>query len=236
MVTRFTTTSFTSKTIAEPGRPPWLPRIKRSHPHPLTPTILCWSIATSAPGNCIPPYWTVDYSPMDRILAKIRAALPTDLPRLLELSGQWADERITRNYGADTADDLNRRLGECSLVAEVGGQVVGFVLGQIKSTKGDELVEGVLDDRPDYLEVQNLYVTSEHRGRGISTKLMEQVIFRSAEIDATNSLVYSANRDYISTARFYEKLGYQMWHIHMTRKGQTRSCREHPIPKETPDE
>ena len=155
---------------------------------------------------------------MDRILAKIRAALPADLPRLLELSGQWADERITRNYGVDTADELRHRLGECSLVAEVEGQVVGFVLGQIKSTKGDELVEGVLDDRPDYLEVQDLYVTAEHRGCGIGTKLMEEVIFRSAEIGVTNSLVYSANRDYISTARFYEKLGYQMWHIHMTRK------------------
>ena len=155
---------------------------------------------------------------MDESAATIRPAEEGDLPGVAELCRRWAGENVTRNYRPDTAEQLRERLGECFLVAELAGRVVGFVIGEIRSTANNEFVEGVLDDEPAYLEVQDLYVASDHRGRGLGGRLMRTLLDHAAATGATGSLVYSANRDYLRTARFYEKLGYQMWHIHMTRK------------------
>ncbi len=134
------------------------------------------------------------------------------------LCGQWEDENLTKNYRADTAGGLGTRLSEYFLVAEVGNRVVGFVIGEIKPTRGNEFVEGILDDKPSYLEVQDLYVAPEHRNRGIGTELMKELLASATKGGVRNSLAYSANRDYQRTAEFYEKMGYEMWHIHMTRK------------------
>ncbi len=147
----------------------------------------------------------------------VRCAAAGDLPEIAGLCEQWAAERITRGYRADTAADLAGRLGECFLVAEKGGRVVGFVIAQIRPTAGNEFVEGVLDDKPAYLEVQDLYVKADLRGRGIGTALMRHLLAVAEARNVDGSLVYSANRDYVRTARFYEGLGYSMWHIHMTR-------------------
>ena len=155
---------------------------------------------------------------MDESAATIRPAGEGDLPGVAEMCQAWADENLTRNYRPDTPEELRERLGECFLVAELAGQVVGFAIGQIRPTAGNEFVEGVLDDEPAYLEVQDLYVAPDRRGRGLGGRLMRTLLDHAAATGATGSLVYSANRDYLRTARFYEKLGYQMWHIHMTRK------------------
>ena len=148
----------------------------------------------------------------------IRPAEPTDVPGVAALCRQWAAEGLTRNYRADTEEELSRRLGECFLVAESCGSIVGFAIGAIRSTEANEFVEGVLDDQPLYLEVQDVYVAAGRRGRGIGASLMRELIAGARTRGVTNSLVYSANRDYLRTARFYEKLGYGMWHIHMTRR------------------
>jgi len=150
----------------------------------------------------------------------IRQATETDLPGVAALCLQWAAEGLTRNYRADTVDELRKRLGECCLVAEVDGQVIGFVIGELRSTAGNEFVEGVLDDAAAYLEVQDLYVAPGHRGRGVGTLLMRHLLQIADNRGISGSLVYSANRDYARTARFYESLGYDMWHIHMTRGGR----------------
>ena len=152
----------------------------------------------------------------------IRPAMPADLPAVVALCRHWAAEKLTRNYRADTVEELHKRLGECFLVAEQAGQVMGFVIGEIKSTAGDEFVEGVLDDAPAYLEVQDLYVAPKCRQRGIGKALMRGVLESASQRGVNNSLVYSGNRDYARIAHFYEELGYEMWHIHMTRRGSSR--------------
>ncbi len=149
---------------------------------------------------------------------RIREATIDDLPAIAELCQQWEAESITRNYRADPVEKLRDRLGRCFLVAESADCMMGFVIGEVRATKGNECVEGVLDDKPSYLEVQDIYVAVNCRCRGIGTALMKELLGRAARDNAGGSLVYSANRDYVRTAKFYEKLGYEMWHIHMTRK------------------
>jgi ribosomal protein S18 acetylase RimI-like enzyme len=148
----------------------------------------------------------------------IREALCGDLPSVADLCRQWAAENLTRGYRADSEEELAPRLGDCFLVAAAVGRIVGFVIGQIKPTKDNEFVEGVLDDRPSYLEVQDLYVAQGLRSRGIGTRLLTELLARAKKAGVGNSLVYSANRDYRRTAAFYEKVGFEMWHIHMTRR------------------
>jgi len=148
----------------------------------------------------------------------IREAQVSDLIAVAQLCKSWEAEETTRNYRADTAAGLRKRLGECFLVAESAGEVIGFVIGEVKATKGNEFVKGVLDDQPSYLEVQDLYVAQPHRDGGIGTALAKELLARAAKRGVRNSLVYSANRDYRRTGEFYEKLGYEMWHVHMTRR------------------
>ncbi len=149
----------------------------------------------------------------------IRSAETADLPAVLDLLDRWAKEGITRGLCPDGRSELQARLSDIFLVATRADEIVGFAIGQIRSTANNEFVEGVLDDQPQYLELQDLYVVPFCRGRGVGTALAETLLARAAESGVANSLVYSANRDYVRTARFYEKLGYQMWHIHMTRRG-----------------
>lgn len=152
--------------------------------------------------------------------ASVRQAAEGDLPGVAELCRVWESEGITRHYRADRVEELRKRLGECFLVAELNGRVIGFVIGEIRSTANNEFVEGVLDTAPLYLEVQDLYVSPGHRGQGVGTTLMRRLLEVARGRGVEDSLVYSANRDYVRTARFYEKFGYDMWHIHMTRGGR----------------
>lgn len=152
--------------------------------------------------------------------AVVRQALESDLAEVARLCGVWESEGITRGYRADRVEELRKRLGECFLVAVLGGEVIGFVIGEIRSTANNEFVEGVLDTAPSFLEVQDLYVAASYRGKGVGTMLMRKVLEAAGGRGVEESLVYSANRDYLRTARFYEKLGYDMWHIHMTRGGR----------------
>jgi GNAT superfamily N-acetyltransferase len=72
-------------------------------------------------------------------------------------------------------------------------------------------------DDSEYLEIQDLYLLPDHRDRGLGTKLVNTLLGIGRENGLQRSLVYSANRDYVRTALFYEKLGFRMWHIFLTR-------------------
>ena len=59
-------------------------------------------------------------------------------------------------------------------------------------------------------------VRPKHRRQGIGKKLIEIVLAQARKNGIQRSMVYSANKDYISTASFYENCGFKMWHIFMT--------------------
>ena len=130
----------------------------------------------------------------------VRPAQHDDLQKVATLCAQWRQEGVTRGYRNDSRDELAARLGPCFLVAECSGDLIGFMIGEIRSKTDNELVEGVLDDQPEYLEVQDLYVSPLHRRNGVGEALMKDLLARAAKLGAPQSLVYSANRDYLRTA------------------------------------
>jgi GNAT superfamily N-acetyltransferase len=149
----------------------------------------------------------------------IRIVKVGDLPAIRALCEQWQVEKITRNYRADTEPELTLRLDDFFLVAELGGQVIAFIIAQIKPIAGDDIADGAFESGPQrYLEVQDLYVQQQHRNRGVGSALVAEMCSRAASRGVRCSMVYSANDDYVRTARFYEKCGFRMWHIFMTRE------------------
>src|SRR5262245_29075977 len=75
---------------------------------------------------------------------------------------------------------LEGRMSEFFLVAEEEGRVIGFVIGARGPVDvvGRELARESFGEGVAYLEVQELHVAAECRGRGVGTRLMEAVLER----------------------------------------------------------
>jgi ribosomal protein S18 acetylase RimI-like enzyme len=149
----------------------------------------------------------------------IRVALPADLPAVASMCQRWQSENNTRNYRAEQVAELTLRLGEFFLLGELAGEIVAFIIAQVKPVAGDDIADGAFQTLPEkYLEVQDLYVLPEHRNRGMGSAMVGDLYVRAKARGLTCSMVYSANLDYVRAARFYEKCGFRMWHIFLTRE------------------
>ena len=87
----------------------------------------------------------------------------------------------------------------CILVAEVDGNVVGYLLGHV-----DE-AQPIYQKRRHAL-ISDLYVQSDHRRQGLATKLVEEAFafFREKEVDHVRMNVLKANE---AAHAFWEKQG-----------------------------
>ena len=144
----------------------------------------------------------------------IRKCRPSDLPDVQPLFDDLYSEQ--EHHEQQT---LAERMSEFFLVAEEGGHIIGFAVGQRREAVNlkDEMGKDAFPNDSEYLEVQDLYVVPDRRGRGLGTKLMKALLDRARQRGLNRSMVYSANADYARIAHFYEKLGYRMWHIFMTK-------------------
>ncbi len=114
------------------------------------------------------------------------------------------DERISGSYRPETWE---RRIGyylrrdpDAALVAEVGEQVVGFMLGEVRSG------EFGLEEATGWIEV--LGVDPDHRGRAIGRHLATAMLthFRSLGATSVRTLV---NEDMKGIEKFFVSLGFE---------------------------
>ncbi len=114
------------------------------------------------------------------------------------------DEKIGGQYRPDYWERrityFLRRDPEASLVAEFNGEVVGFMLGEIRA--GDF----GLDEATGWIEV--LGVDPDHRGKAIGRRLADQMLthFRRREAKNVRTLVHQ-ERDDLSS--FFGALGFE---------------------------
>jgi GNAT superfamily N-acetyltransferase len=144
----------------------------------------------------------------------IRRAQEEDLGTVAALYRRWEAEGITWGLTAESAENLRTKLGPFFLVAERGGQIVGFVAGQVHQASAappDNLA--VFPGGADYLEVEDLYVVEHARRAGIGTRLVEGVLEAARRQGIERSTVFSATKDTTKITRFYERLGYRPWGI-----------------------
>jgi GNAT superfamily N-acetyltransferase len=127
---------------------------------------------------------------------------------------QWEAEGITWGLTAETVADLRAKLNPFFLVAELGGEIVGFVAGRVRrayAAPPDNLA--VFPGGATYLEVEDLYVVEHARRAGIGTRLVERVLAAARGQGIKHSTVFSATKDTAQISRFYERFGYRPWGV-----------------------
>jgi GNAT superfamily N-acetyltransferase len=90
------------------------------------------------------------------------------------------------------------------LVAEIRGEIAGFVVGTVRVTTPDEELEAPPTKRG---RVEELYVRSGHRSSGVGQSLMSEIEkwFRTEGCDVLRVEVFAPND---RARKFYERLGY----------------------------
>ena len=120
--------------------------------------------------------------------------------------------------GKEDIEPLSERIGEYCLVALKKDTVVGLLVAEVISTESmvTEIGRDAFPGEKKYLEIQELIILPKQRSKGIGSMLIEAVLKKAKENGIRRSMVYSSNQNYVETAKFYEKNGFNMWHIFMT--------------------
>jgi ribosomal protein S18 acetylase RimI-like enzyme len=130
---------------------------------------------------------------------KIRALDTADIGDVVAI-----DEKISGEYRPDVWDRriayYLRRDPDAALVAEAGGQVVGFMLGEVRAG------EFGLEEPTGWIEV--LGVDPSFRGKAIGRRLADAMLehFRSVDVAAVRTLVDEKAGD---IAGFFASLGFE---------------------------
>jgi ribosomal protein S18 acetylase RimI-like enzyme len=142
----------------------------------------------------------------------IRAAAKTDISRIAELQRQLSKEESIYGFAAETAEQI--AASEYLLVAETGGEIIGFIAGKICVSEG----LAVIPAGAKYIEIENLYVAPPHRKQGAGGRLVDELLALGRRETAAYALLYSAARDIHGILKFYERHEFQSWSVQMFQK------------------
>jgi ribosomal protein S18 acetylase RimI-like enzyme len=130
----------------------------------------------------------------------VRSLSELDLDGIVRIA-----EKTRGRYEPDLWEDrvtyYLRRAPEGSLVAEVGGEVVGFMLGDIRSG------EFGIEERSGWIEV--LGVDPDAGGRGVGRALAEEMLarYRKAGVTVVRTLV---DQSMPEVDAFFTRLGFEL--------------------------
>ena len=131
----------------------------------------------------------------------LRPATPEDLPALLALSKEWAEEEITYGY-APTGEE---QFASCRCwAAEIDGEVVGYAAGGAKTAPRHTDIQQAGDR---YFELEELYVRPDFRNRGLGRLLLERVEKDARQDGLAQLMLGAANRDHAPLLHFYLREG-----------------------------
>lgn len=142
---------------------------------------------------------------------KIRKCEQKDIDNVLKLQVQWKNEDITYGFVPGSMEYLMDKLGEYFFVAEEDNEIVGFVYGTIHDAK--EMA--IFSDGQKYIEIDDIYICSGHRGNGAGSALLKTILETAKANNIEKSYIYSATKDIDSIVGFYREHGYKSWCIQM---------------------
>ena len=138
---------------------------------------------------------------------RIRALNELDIGAIVKI-----DEKVTGQY---RPDEWERRIAyyirrdpEASLVAEVNGAVVGFMLGEVRSG------EFGLEEPTGWIEI--LGVDPSQRGKDIGRRLAEAMLahFKGQGATSVRTLVDEGLKHWEQISRFFRALGFEPAPVH----------------------
>jgi ribosomal protein S18 acetylase RimI-like enzyme len=146
-------------------------------------------------GDCCGPFFLLKIMMTEAAVGSlsIRAGRLEDIQSVLEL---WRQADATPSV-TDTADDLRRAIADPPahvLVAEVGGRVVGSVIGTFDGWRGN---------------IYRLAVHPDRRRQGIARALMAEVEAKLARQEAKR-ITALVEKDHPWAMNFWEAVGYRM--------------------------
>ena len=144
-------------------------------------------------------------------LLRIRHARETDFPGVQKLQEHWYAENNTWDFTPESPEALEDHLGRLFLVAEYGGKLIGYALGEIRDTPSTT----ALDPKTASFELMDLYVHPDHRCKGIGGLMLRAVIRNARKSGVNQYKLHSANKDIPRIHAFYRKHGFETIGIDM---------------------
>lgn len=138
---------------------------------------------------------------------KIRRAKEEDALRLAEIEGVCFPKEEAASY-ASFVERLES-FGDCFLVAELDGKIIGFINGMVtnKQTIEDVMYEDASLHKTDgaWQSVFGLDVLPEYRGRGYAAELMLAFIVKARKEGRKGCILTCKER----LIHYYSKFGYE---------------------------
>lgn len=146
---------------------------------------------------------------MDNFL--IRTCKSGDLSKIMLLQQELAQEDIIYGLVPASEEDLDEKLGDYFLIAELNNEIVGFCYGSMHESDG----LAVIPKGETYLEVDDVYVKAGSRDQGIGGKLLDALVAKAQVNNIKRFLVYSASKDTDKILDFYRRHGFESWSVQM---------------------
>lgn len=149
------------------------------------------------------------------ISTKLYEAELTDelLTTLITMSAAWEAENSTHGYRTNDRSDID---GNRIFLAERNGEVLGYLFGHKTSA---ERTNSIMEEGTSFFEIEELYITPEHRSEGIGKKLFafaEQTV-QTEEISCL--MLSTATKDCKRILHFYlDELGMDFWSARLFKK------------------
>jgi N-acetylglutamate synthase-like GNAT family acetyltransferase len=144
----------------------------------------------------------------------IRQATEADVSSIYQLQKRWAEEKIVYGFVAETEDGIRAALGPYFLVAELDGDIVGFISGSVHLSEG----MAVVPKSERYLEIDDLFIAPHVRRNKIGGKLVDRLASIAKRDGIRQVLVYSASKDVDAVLKFYEDHGFKSWYVRLFRE------------------
>lgn len=137
------------------------------------------------------------------------------LAQLLSLSAEWEEELSCYGYRRNGPEDYE---GKRIFVAEEKGYIVAYLMGFVKEVDWETPVNPAMPHGSTRFIVDEFYVNSAFRSRGIGSQL-----FRYVEETVREYADYidlgTATKDYQAIMHFYiEQMGMEFWSARLFKK------------------
>ena len=149
--------------------------------------------------------------------AHIRPCTPEDLDAVLGMERQWEQEDVA--YGdfnpmsRDMFHAVLERFPAYFLVADHHGQLIGYIHGTVQRTTPIEVIPA----QEPYVEIENLYVQPEFRGRKIGGALLERLVDVAHSAGIQRFAVGTRGKETDKILQFYRSHGFTPWSIQFFR-------------------